>query len=65
MDTQSLTKALQMFDQIPTFRCGLIVKSYNSVLDALFKCSEVEKMREFLVGFGNHVTQMLVRIIFD
>ncbi|PON86482.1 Pentatricopeptide repeat [Trema orientale] len=49
-------KALQMFDQIPSFRCDRTVKSYNSVLDVLFKCGEVEKMREFLVGLGNHVT---------
>ncbi|KAM6576173.1 hypothetical protein CsatB_028010 [Cannabis sativa] len=48
-------KALEMFEQIPSFRCRRTLKSYNAVLDALLKCGEIGKMREFLVGLGNQV----------
>ncbi|XP_062078029.1 putative pentatricopeptide repeat-containing protein At1g53330 [Humulus lupulus] len=48
-------KALQVFDQVPSFRCQRTLKSYNAVLDALLKCGEIDQMRKFLVGLGKHV----------
>ncbi|PQP93234.1 putative pentatricopeptide repeat-containing protein [Prunus yedoensis var. nudiflora] len=37
-------RALQMFDKIPTFRCHRTVKSLNSLLNALLRCGEFEKI---------------------
>lgn len=48
-------RALHMFDEIPSFRCLRTVRSYNSLLDTLLKCGEIEKMRELLVDFGKEV----------
>ncbi|XP_008244018.1 PREDICTED: putative pentatricopeptide repeat-containing protein At1g53330 [Prunus mume] len=42
-------RALQMFDEIPTFRCHRTVKSFNSLLNALLRCGEFEKMWKFFV----------------
>ncbi|KAM1186697.1 hypothetical protein PS1_015964 [Malus domestica] len=42
-------RALQVFDEIPAFRCQRTAKSLNSLLDALFKCGEFAKMRRFFV----------------
>lgn len=48
-------RALQMFDEIPSFRCQRTVKSFNSLLDSLCKCGELEKVRETFMGFENYV----------
>lgn len=47
-------RAFQVFDKIPSFRCKRTVKSANSLLDALLKCREFEKMAEIFVGIGNY-----------
>ncbi|KAM1238602.1 hypothetical protein ACFX2I_039290 [Malus domestica] len=49
-------RALQVFDEIPAFRCQRTVKSLNSLLDVLFKCGEFEKMSRLFVGFENYAT---------
>ncbi|GMN56668.1 hypothetical protein TIFTF001_025788 [Ficus carica] len=49
-------RALKLFDEMPAFRCRRTVKSYNSVMDTLLKCSDFEKMREFFAGFESKVT---------
>ncbi|XP_027063928.2 uncharacterized protein [Coffea arabica] len=43
-------KALQMFDEIPSFRCQRTINSVNSLLNSLSICREFEKMREVFVG---------------
>ncbi|KAB1216467.1 hypothetical protein CJ030_MR4G002240 [Morella rubra] len=48
--------AIQTFDRIPDFRCQRTVKSANSLLDALLKCGEFEKMRELFLGIDKHGT---------
>lgn len=44
------TKALQVFDQIPSFRCERTIRSVNSLLDCLLICGEFEKMSEIFMG---------------
>lgn len=39
-------KALQMFDQIPSFRCQRTIRSVNSMLNILLMCREFDKMME-------------------
>ncbi|KAH7528782.1 hypothetical protein FEM48_Zijuj05G0108800 [Ziziphus jujuba var. spinosa] len=48
-------RALQVFDEIPSFRCQRTVKSFNSLLDALCKCSELQKVREIFMDIENYV----------
>ncbi|XP_010535038.1 PREDICTED: putative pentatricopeptide repeat-containing protein At1g53330 [Tarenaya hassleriana] len=48
--------ALQLFDDMPLYRCQRTVKSVNSLLNALLKCRQFEKMSDILLGmekFGN------------
>ncbi|CAD5315422.1 unnamed protein product [Arabidopsis thaliana] len=42
------SRALHMFDEMPQYRCQRTVKSLNSLLNALLKCGELEKMKERL-----------------
>ncbi|VVA21441.1 PREDICTED: pentatricopeptide repeat-containing [Prunus dulcis] len=49
-------RALQIFDEIPTFRCHRTVKSLNSLLNALLRCGEFEKMWKFFVGIEKYAT---------
>ncbi|KAF3437882.1 hypothetical protein FNV43_RR20638 [Rhamnella rubrinervis] len=48
-------RAVQMFDQMPSFRCQRTVKSFNSLLDALRRCGELPKVREIFMGMENYV----------
>lgn len=43
-------RALQMFDEIPSFRCQRTMKSVNSLLNALLKSGEFEKMSAVFMG---------------
>ncbi|KAL3508782.1 hypothetical protein ACH5RR_028183 [Cinchona calisaya] len=43
-------KALQVFDEIPSFRCQRTIKSFNSLLNSLLICREFEKMRELFLS---------------
>ncbi|CAI9088831.1 OLC1v1023270C1 [Oldenlandia corymbosa var. corymbosa] len=43
-------KALEMFDEIPSFRCRRTIKSVNSLLNSLLICREFSKMREVFLG---------------
>ncbi|GFZ12391.1 pentatricopeptide repeat (PPR) superfamily protein [Actinidia rufa] len=45
-------RALNTFDQIPSFRCQRTAKSVNTLLNALLSCREFERMREVFVGMG-------------
>ncbi|KAL8461979.1 hypothetical protein ACS0TY_033170 [Phlomoides rotata] len=47
-------KALQLFDEIPSYRCQRTVKSVNTLLNSLLICREFEKMREFFCKIENH-----------
>ncbi|XP_022131752.1 putative pentatricopeptide repeat-containing protein At1g53330 [Momordica charantia] len=47
-------RAFQVFERIPSFGCNRTVKSANSLLDALLKCREFEKMAEVFVGIGSY-----------
>ncbi|XP_023523314.1 putative pentatricopeptide repeat-containing protein At1g53330 [Cucurbita pepo subsp. pepo] len=49
-----LDRAFQVFDKIPSYGCKRTVKSANSLLDALLKCREFEKMAEVFVSIGNY-----------
>ncbi|KAK9688771.1 hypothetical protein RND81_09G009800 [Saponaria officinalis] len=44
-------KALQVFDEMPTFRCRRTVKSLNTLLNGLLICREFEIMERIFVGF--------------
>ncbi|XP_010462215.1 PREDICTED: putative pentatricopeptide repeat-containing protein At1g53330 [Camelina sativa] len=46
------SRALHVFDEMPQYRCQRSVKSVNSLLNALLKCGEFEKMRDLLSGVG-------------
>lgn len=47
-------KALQVFDEIPSFRCQRTVKSVNTLLNSLLICREFEKMRETFCNIENY-----------
>ncbi|KAL6177896.1 hypothetical protein ACLB2K_049417 [Fragaria x ananassa] len=49
-------RALHLFDEMLSFRCVRTIKSFNSLLDALFKCGKIEKMREVLEGIEDYGT---------
>ncbi|KAF7116816.1 hypothetical protein RHSIM_RhsimUnG0012600 [Rhododendron simsii] len=43
-------RALHIFNQIPSFRCQRMIKSFNTLLKALLSCREFGKMREVFVS---------------
>uniref|UniRef100_A0A7C9EJN1 Uncharacterized protein n=2 Tax=Opuntia streptacantha TaxID=393608 RepID=A0A7C9EJN1_OPUST len=43
-------KALQVFDEIPSFKCLRTVKSWNTLLNGLLICREFDKMRKIFLG---------------
>ncbi|XP_062029973.1 putative pentatricopeptide repeat-containing protein At1g53330 [Rosa rugosa] len=49
-------RALQVFDEMPSFRCQRTIKSFNSLLNALFKCGKFEKMKKVLEGIEDYGT---------
>ncbi|ESQ30084.1 hypothetical protein EUTSA_v10011454mg [Eutrema salsugineum] len=42
------SRALHVFDEMPQYRCKPTVKSVNSLLNALLKCGDFDKMKEIL-----------------
>ncbi|KAF5728256.1 putative pentatricopeptide repeat-containing protein [Tripterygium wilfordii] len=48
------SRALQLFEEMPSFRCERTIKSVNSLLNAFLKCRDFDKMREFFVGIGKY-----------
>ncbi|KAL3576571.1 hypothetical protein D5086_021854 [Populus alba] len=42
--------ALKLFDELPSFRVQMTVKSYNSLLSVFLMCKDFDKMRELFVG---------------
>ncbi|KAI6690336.1 hypothetical protein NL676_027164 [Syzygium grande] len=49
-------RALSTYRSIPSFRCRGSVRSLNSVLHALLKCGEYDRMDEVLGEFRNHAS---------
>ncbi|KAL6506860.1 hypothetical protein OROHE_022297 [Orobanche hederae] len=47
-------KALQVFDEIPSFRCQRTVKSANTLLNSLLTCREFDRMREVFSGIEKY-----------
>ncbi|XP_057766415.1 putative pentatricopeptide repeat-containing protein At1g53330 [Salvia miltiorrhiza] len=47
-------KALQLFDEIPSYRCPRTVKAVNTLLNSLLICSEFDKMVEVFAGIENY-----------
>ncbi|GAB4849358.1 hypothetical protein Ancab_004160 [Ancistrocladus abbreviatus] len=45
-------KALEIFDEIPSYRCQRTVKSLNSLLNGLLICREFDKMERIFVGIN-------------
>ncbi|KMT05259.1 hypothetical protein BVRB_7g173990 [Beta vulgaris subsp. vulgaris] len=43
-------RALHVFDEMPSFRCGRTVKSLNTLLNGLLICREFDKMQKVFVG---------------
>ncbi|CAN6717549.1 unnamed protein product [Malus baccata var. baccata] len=58
-------RALQVFDEIPAFRCQRTAKSLNSLLDALFKCGEFAKMRRFFCTYNILIKACCANECFD
>ncbi|KAK4742489.1 hypothetical protein SAY87_000490 [Trapa incisa] len=40
-------EAMRTFESIPSFRCQRTVRSFNTLLNALLKCAEYERMMDF------------------
>ncbi|XP_050121472.1 putative pentatricopeptide repeat-containing protein At1g53330 [Malus sylvestris] len=53
-------RALQVFDEIPAFRCQRTAKSLNSLLDALFKLKEAFKLKYDMVVIHGVVPNLYV-----
>ncbi|XP_050376949.1 putative pentatricopeptide repeat-containing protein At1g53330 [Argentina anserina] len=49
-------RALHLFDEMPSFRCERTIKSFNSLLDALYKCGHFDKMKEVLERIEDYGT---------
>ncbi|PIN12126.1 hypothetical protein CDL12_15266 [Handroanthus impetiginosus] len=47
-------KALQVFDEIPSYRCQRTIKSVNTLLNSLLMCRKFDKMTEFLSGIEKY-----------
>ncbi|XP_074319283.1 uncharacterized protein LOC141656330 [Silene latifolia] len=47
-----IDKALQVFDEMPMYRCPKTVKSLNTLLNGLLICREYDKMERIFLGFG-------------
>ncbi|XP_074319284.1 uncharacterized protein LOC141656331 [Silene latifolia] len=46
-----IDKALQVFDEMPMYRCPRTVKSLNTLLNGLLICREYDKMERIFAGF--------------
>ncbi|KAM7280124.1 hypothetical protein ACFE04_007258 [Oxalis oulophora] len=46
--------AIETFHRIPCYRCPHTIKSFNSLLNVLFKCREFDRIRELIKGIDKY-----------